>query len=175
MLPDLIPDAPRLIFCGTAAGRASALRGHYYAGPGNRFWPMLAEIGLTPRLFRPEEDGLLAGLGLGLTDLAKDVAGMDHEIPEAAYSAARLEDIVTRFRPAGLAFTSRAAGRRALGLRPRQPLRPGRQPDAARWPGLAVFVLPSPSGAARGHFSAQPWHQLADWVRDQAGPESAAR
>lgn len=170
MLPDLIPDRARLIFCGTAAGRASAARGHYYAGPGNRFWQMLAETGLTPRRFTPEEDGALPALGLGLTDLAKGVAGMDREIPAGAYAPARLEAIVARHRPAALAFTSLAAGRLALGDRR---LTAGRQPAQDRWPGLALFVLPSPSGAARGHFDAAPWQEAAAFARAQDRGEVA--
>jgi TDG/mug DNA glycosylase family protein len=170
MLPDLIGPTPRLVFCGTAAGRASAARGHYYAGPGNRFWPILAETGLTPRLFRPEEDGLLPGLGLGLTDLAKGVAGMDHEIPHAAFVAGRIDLIVREFRPAGLAFTSLAAGRLALGRKAGdRAIGAGPQGRQARWPGVAVFVLPSPSGAARGSFSPEPWYQVAEWARQAAG------
>jgi TDG/mug DNA glycosylase family protein len=164
MLPDLIGPAPRMIFCGTAAGRASAAQGHYYAGPGNRFWPMLAETGLTPRRLRPDEDATLPALGLGLTDLAKGVAGMDREIPAGAYAPARLDAIVARHRPAALAFTSLAAGRLALGDRR---VTAGRQPEQARWPGVALFVLPSPSGAARGHFRAAPWQEAAAFVRAQ--------
>lgn len=162
MLPDLIPDRARMIFCGTAAGRASAARGHYYAGPGNGFWPMLAQTGLTPRRFRPEEDVTLPALGLGLTDLAKGVAGMDREIPAAAYAPARLDAIIARHRPAALAFTSLAAGRLALGNRR---LTAGRQQAQDRWPGVALFVLPSPSGAARGHFDAAPWHEAAAFAQ----------
>lgn len=168
MLPDLIPDRARLIFCGTAAGRASAARGHYYAGPGNRFWQLLAETGLTPRRLRPDEDAWLPALGLGLTDLAKGVAGMDREIPAAAYAPARLDAIVARHRPAALAFTSLAAGRLALADRR---LTAGRH--EGRWPGVALFVLPSPSGAARGHFRAAPWHEAAAFARNLDGTEAS--
>ena len=39
----------------------------------------------------------------------------------------------------------------------------GRQPSADGFP--AVFVLPSPSGAASGHWTLQPWRELAEWIR----------
>ena len=47
VLPDLIADDLDVVFRGTAAGTASAVKGAYYAGPGNVFWPTLYAIGLT--------------------------------------------------------------------------------------------------------------------------------
>ena len=99
MLPDRLAPHLKILFCGTAAGRASAARGHYYAGPGNKFWRLLADCGLTPRRLMPDEDHLMVGMGLGLTDLAKDVAGMDRDIPQAAYAPARLAQIVAQYSP----------------------------------------------------------------------------
>src|SRR3546814_7604122 len=55
VLPDVLAPGLRLVFCGSAAGRKSAELGAYYAGPGNKFWPTLYEIGLTPRHFRPQD------------------------------------------------------------------------------------------------------------------------
>ena len=77
ILPDLLRPGLRLVFCGTAAGSVSAMRGHYYAHPQNRFWGILHEVGLTPRLLAPAEYPLLLDWGVGLTDLAKYVSGMD--------------------------------------------------------------------------------------------------
>ncbi len=156
MLPDLTASALDCLFCGTAAGHASAARGHYYAGQGNRFWPLLAETGITPRRMRPEEDHLLPAMGLGLTDLAKDVSGMDRDIPARAYTPARLAALIATLAPRRLAFTSLTAARIALGRR----VAAGRvaSPD---FPGLAIWALPSPSGAARGSFSIAPWQDLA--------------
>ena len=37
ILPDLLANDLDLVIVGTAAGRASAKRRLYYAGPGNRF------------------------------------------------------------------------------------------------------------------------------------------
>lgn len=162
MLPDHLREGLDVVFCGTAVGRASAVRGHYYAGPGNRFWPMLAETGLTPRQLAPEEDHLMPHFGLGLTDLAKGVAGQDADIPAAAYSPDRVIALVNRFRPRALAFTSLAAARTGLGDRR---LGAGRLPDDPRLPGVALWALPSPSGLARSHFSPLPWQALADWRR----------
>jgi len=162
MLPDILAPGLNIVFCGTAAGRASAARGHYYAGRGNRFWALLAEVGLTPRQLRPEEDYLMPTFGLGLTDLAKGVAGMDHEIPDAAFTPARLAEVMSEFRPKGLAFTSLKAGRTAL--RDRK-LAAGHRGEDPRWPGTEIWILPSPSGAARGSFQLGPWREISAWAR----------
>ena len=61
----------RVVFCGTAPGAASARAGAYYAGPGNRFWATLPEVGLTPILLAPAEFPRLADFGIGLTDVSK--------------------------------------------------------------------------------------------------------
>ncbi|MBC7478279.1 MAG: mismatch-specific DNA-glycosylase, partial [Pseudorhodobacter sp.] len=50
MLPDYLAPGLDILFCGTAASSTSARVGHYYARNGNRFWRLLAETGLTPRL-----------------------------------------------------------------------------------------------------------------------------
>ncbi|RUS60376.1 mismatch-specific DNA-glycosylase [Pseudorhodobacter sp. E13] len=163
MLPDLLAPRLEVVFCGTAASRASAARGHYYAGPGNRFWPLLHETGLTPHLFTPDEDHHLPALGLGLTDLAKTAAGMDRDIPATAYAPARLAELVAALRPKRLAFTSLTAARIALGAR-----YPAGRAQSPLFADLPLWVLPSPSGAARATFSAAPWHDLAQAIRTPA-------
>ena len=77
VLPERLRPGLDLVFCGTAAGRQSALTGTYYAHPQNRFWRTLHEVGLTPRLFHPHEYELLWEHGIGLTDIAKFASGMD--------------------------------------------------------------------------------------------------
>ncbi|QCO54809.1 mismatch-specific DNA-glycosylase [Pseudorhodobacter turbinis] len=160
ILPDLLQPGLKLVFCGTAASAKSAARGHYYAGPGNRFWPLLFETGLTPRLFAPQDDHLLPALGIGLTDLAKEASGTDRDIPPAAYTPERFAVSIAKFRPKALAFTSLTAAKIALGAR--HPPGPAQSPA---FPDLALWVLPSPSGAARATFSAAPWHALANHIQ----------
>ncbi len=167
ILPDRLQPGLRLVLCGTAAGRVSALRGHYYAGPGNLFWPLLAETGLTPRRLRPEENHLLPGFGIGLTDLCKTAFGSDAQIPPAAWDHATLFTKMNACQPACLAFTSLTAARLALGVKA---LRPGPLPDDPRLPGIALWALPSPSGRARSHFDAAPWHDLAAHLSQPAAP-----
>lgn len=158
ILPDFLRPGLRLVLCGTAPGTASARRGHYYSGPGNQFWPMLALTGLTPRRFRPDEDHLLPDLGIGLTDLAKTASGQDADIPREAWDPEGLIARIVAVQPMILAFTSLTAARLSLGVRD---LRPGRLEEDARLAGITLWALPSPSGLARSHFDPAPWHDLA--------------
>jgi hypothetical protein len=81
LLDDLLPPGLRLVICGTAAGERSAKLGAYYAGRGNKFWRTLHEVGLTPdRTLIPSEFRELLSYGIGLTDLAKGVSGMNHTL-----------------------------------------------------------------------------------------------
>ena len=159
MLQDHLAPNLAILFCGTAAGHRSAALGHYYAGPGNKFWGLLADTGLTPRRLRPHEDFLLPGFGIGLTDLAKGVSGMDHEIPKAAFAPQVLAALIGQWQPGAVAFTSLAAARLGLGDKL---LPEGRLPTDPRWPDVALWALQSPSGA-NAHFTARSWQDLGDW------------
>ena len=55
VLHDVLVSDLRVVFCGTAAGSASAQRQAYYAGPGDAFWRTLFEVDLTPCLLEPPQ------------------------------------------------------------------------------------------------------------------------
>lgn len=160
MLPDVLEPGLQLVFCGTAAGRRSAAEGAYYAHPGNRFWPALFEAALTPRLFSPHEFGLLRHHGIGLTDLAKHHSGNDSELPRDAFDVPGLVARIEQHAPRLMAFTSKNAAGAVLG----KGVAYGLQQTTL---GVTrLFVLPSPSGQARGHWSIEPWLAMADWLRN---------
>lgn len=77
VLNDVLERGMKVLFCGTAVGDQSALKGAYYAGPGNQFWHILRETRLTPYRLRPEQYPTLAMFRIGLTDLVKGRAGRD--------------------------------------------------------------------------------------------------
>ena len=166
-LPDLLAPDLRVIFVGTAAGKRSADLGHYYAGRGNRFWRTLHEVGLTPSHFAPQDDRNLLALGIGLTDMSKLGTGMDCQVAEHEFDPKQFEDNVRHYRPRAIAFTSKKAASIWFGRSATRTilygLQPQTKPDFA-----AVFVLPSPSGAARSHWSLTPWHEMAACVRELA-------
>ena len=156
ILPDMLQAGLALVFCGTAAGRRSAAEGAYYAHPGNLFWRALFETGLTPHLLAPSEFMQLPGHGIGLTDLAKHHAGNDSELPRDSFDRTALIAKIERDQPGMVAFTSKNAARAALA----RPVDYGLQAEVIG--NTRMFVLPSPSGQARGHWSLEPWQQLAD-------------
>jgi double-stranded uracil-DNA glycosylase len=160
VLPDLLQPGLRIVFCGTAAGTLSAQRGHYYAHPQNKFWPTLHAIGLTPRRLDPSEYPVLLELGVGLTDIAKGVSGMDRELPSGSLGRLACDELHARIathQPAILAFTSLTAGRRYL----------GRQADFGEQSetigATRLWLLPSPSPTANWN-----WRDNERWWRAAA-------
>lgn len=162
-LPDVLRDDLDVVFVGTAAGRRSAERGIYYAHGGNLFWPTLWQVGLTPSRFAAHDFAQLANLGIGFTDLSKSSNGMDAEVVVTAEELAAFDTKVRRHMPRAIAFTSKKAASLWLHRRAdriRYGLQKRRADDFCE-----VFVLPSPSSAARRYWSIAPWHELADWLR----------
>lgn len=68
-LPDYLKPGLKIIFVGFNPSLRSAETGHHFASPSNRFWKIIYQAGLTPRVYRAVEDGSLLELGYGLTNL----------------------------------------------------------------------------------------------------------
>jgi G:T/U-mismatch repair DNA glycosylase len=159
VLPDVLAPGLAVIFCGNAAGKVSARRKAPYAGPGNYFWRVLFEVGLTPILLAPEEFRRLPEFGLGSTDACKTRFGSDAEVGTAHHDPERVRRAVHESGPAHLAFVGKQAARIVLG----RPVDYGRQP--APLEGAQAWVLPSTSGLARRFWRIEPWQELAAAVR----------
>ena len=166
ILRDVLAPRLRVVFCGTAVGAASARRQAYYAGPGNAFWRTLFEVGLTPRLVQPEEYESITQYGLGLTDLAKTISGSDKVLCDEHFDRSGLRAKVHRYHPGVLAFTSKRAAEEFVG----HPVAYGALEEKIG--PTVLFVLPSPSGAARRYWSKHPWRELAR-LRGDAEPSLA--
>jgi double-stranded uracil-DNA glycosylase len=126
-----------------------------YAGPGNRFWWVLHETGLTPRELRPDEFRDLPKFGIGLTDVAKFASGSDSSLARADFDAASVVAKVERYAPRILAFVGKRAAHEVLGRSV------GYGPLDVRVGVSDVWVVPSTSGAARGSWDVEPWRALA--------------
>ncbi len=160
ILPDVLDFGLVLVFCGTAASKISARYGAYYANPGNRFWRTLCQVGFTPRLYEPSEFRKLLDLRIGLTDVAKGKAGVDADLKRSDFAPGALNAKMLRFKPQVLAFTSKAAWRAWKVLPSNQAVSWGWQDETLG--GTRIYVLPSPSGAARRYWDLAPWLKLAD-------------
>lgn len=158
-LPDLIAPAVRLLFVGFNPSVRAARLGHYYAGRNNRFWDLLAASGLTPRRFHFQEDRLLLGLGIGVTDLVKRPTRSAAEVTAAEYreGVRRLRGMVVELRPRVVCYNGKGVYLLASGL------------ASAPWgaqatqvaAGVTDFVVPSPSGLAR-----IPFAEKARWFTE---------
>jgi double-stranded uracil-DNA glycosylase len=162
LVPDLLANGLRLVFCGTAPSRASAAARAYYAKPGNRFWPALHAAGLTPRQFSPSEYSQLLDLGIGLTDLCKHHSGVDSDIPDDAFDVAAFEAKIRRHRPRWVAFTSKNAACIAL----QRPVNYGVLEE--RLGNTKLYVLCSPSGLATRFWDSRWWNELGVLMRETA-------
>ena len=159
VLPDVLVPGLKVVFCGSAAGRRSAELGAYYAGPGNRFWPLLHELGLTPRRLRPEEFRAVLQYGVGLTDLAKKVWGADGVLPKGCDDPAGLQGRILAARPQVLAFNGKRPAQAFLGRKTTCGLQPETIGETS------IFVLPSTS-RANVHFATNEpaWRELARYL-----------
>ena len=153
---DVLRAGLRVVFCGTALGAASARAGAYYAGPGNKFWPTLHAIGLTPRTLAPSEFAEVLEYDIGLTDLCKSRSGSDLAIGNDAFDVPRLAIAMESHRPGWLAFNGKRAAKEALGLK-----RIDFGAQEVKFAGVPAYVLPSSSGAANGYWDIAHWRQLA--------------
>jgi double-stranded uracil-DNA glycosylase len=138
---------------------ASAERGHYYSGRGNKFWQLLHESGFTPTRLVPEDDASLLSYGIGMTDLVKSVA-QSHDRGLEYGGANAIAGHLISAAPQWVAFNGLTAGRAAakqLGLGRAQEVALGEQSWAIG--PSQVFVVPNSSGA----HAAMPYADKLRW------------
>jgi TDG/mug DNA glycosylase family protein len=142
-LADLVGPDLRVLFCGINPGKLSGELGLHFARRGNRFWRLLCEGGFTPSVLSPEEQHVLPGLGVGITNLVGRVTAAASELsaPELREGAALLEGNVEKLRPRSVAVLGLQAYRTAF-------RRPGATigPQPERLGGALLWLLPNPSG-----------------------------
>jgi double-stranded uracil-DNA glycosylase len=156
LVPDLLAPQLKLVFCGTAPSRASAAAVAYYAKPGNRFWPTLHAVGITPHRYLPRDYPNLLTLEIGLTDLCKIHSGVDSDLPDGALDVDAFKKKMLHYQPRIIAFTSKNAAQSYL----HTPVLYGEQ--STKLGDSRLFVLPSPSGLATRFFDIEIWRALAD-------------
>src|SRR5438132_12174003 len=88
-LPDHLRKGMKLVIVGCNPSESSVRVGHYYAGRGNEFWPMLFESGVVPEPFDYHEDKRAIEFGVWLTDLGKSPSKGIEQLNREDYAAGR--------------------------------------------------------------------------------------
>jgi TDG/mug DNA glycosylase family protein len=150
-LRDRIRPGVRVLFVGINPGVRSALSGHHFAGPSNRFWKLLYDSRLVDERIGHKDDDRLAEWGYGITNLVPRASPGIDDLRPAEYVAGwrALERKIRRHKPAVVALVGVTLYRAILPLVNGSSagavrIRPGLQPLAIH--GAQVFVLPNPSG-----------------------------
>ena len=161
MASDLLRPGLELVFCGYNPSLMSGLSGHHYAHPGNRFWRVLFAAGITDRLYGPEEDESLLGLGIGFTNLASRPTRRAEELSkeEIRAGAEALRAKLERLQPRTVAYSGIGVYK---WFRSTSKVTWGVQATPAV-PGVTDVVVPSPSGLNRMRFE-----ELVDHYRKLA-------
>ena len=162
---DIVRPGLDVVFVGYNPSLPAWRTGHYYANPGNRFYKLLFESGLTPRLLSPAEDRSLPDFGIGATDLVPLPSARADLLPAASFRAAapallaRLEAL----RPRAVCCNGVGVFRHLFG---QSPARLGLQADR-RVGSAAVFVVPSTSGLVNGRAAERStaFRELATWLQ----------
>jgi len=171
-LPDYLREGLKVILVGFNPGEASARAGHYYAGRGNSFWPLMYESGLLPEPLEPEDDRRVLEFGIGLTDLVKRPSRGIEEIRREDFTEGRvlLGQKLEQHAPRVIAFNGKLVYEKFSG----RPVKLGMQKE--RLYGAHVYVLPSTSGQNATETHSEKLHhfrQLAVLVNGHAALKAA--
>ncbi|MFE0426509.1 G/U mismatch-specific DNA glycosylase [Streptomyces sp. NPDC058953] len=164
VVDDVVAAGLSVLFCGINPSLMSAVTGHHFARPGNRFWPVLQLSGFTPRRLAPAEQGELLSYGLGITNVvARATARADEVSPAEFREGGRLlRDKVERLRPRWLAVVGVTAYRVAF-AEPKARIGPQERTIG----GTGVWVLPNPSGL-NAHWTARTMAEEYGQLREAA-------
>ena len=155
ILPDVLSYNLKIAFCGSAASKKSKLLKSYYAGPGNKFWKTLHEIGLTSKLLKPSEFKKILDFKIGLTDICKTDYGNDNELDTSKYDVGGFNVKILEYKPNIVCFNGKNAAKAYLNQKKvdygYQDKRVGES---------KIFIAPSTSGAANGFWNLDTWKLL---------------
>ncbi|MGZ4318912.1 MAG: NUDIX domain-containing protein [Gaiellaceae bacterium] len=157
-VPDVLGPGLRVVFCGINPGFVSAAAAAHFANPRNDFWRLLAEAGITSRLYEPAEQLEVLAEGVGLTNAAARTTAGSSDLRRADFAGAaeRLGRIASELRPRAIAFVGKEAYRGTFGERAEH------GPQRRTLGDTGLFVLPSTSPAN----AAVPWEERLRWFRE---------
>ncbi|WP_352231642.1 G/U mismatch-specific DNA glycosylase [Nocardiopsis sp. ATB16-24] len=165
VVPDILAEGLDVLFCGINPGLISGAVGHHFANPGTRFWPALHRSGFTPHRLRPEQEDVLLGLGLGITNVVARTTAQASGLsrPEIVEGGRELRRKVLRWRPRWLAVLGVTVYREAFDDRGAAV-----GPQTMRIGGTRVWLLPNPSGR-NAHWQMGPMAEEFARLRRAAG------
>lgn len=154
-----------LLFVGFNPSLRSGEVGHHYANPNNRFWRILYQSGLTPRLYRPEEDQDLLEMGYGFTNIVARPTKEAAEITRDEYEQGRIElrRKIEQYRPKLVCYVGKGVYEE---YSKRRSVQWGIQSESVVL-GVIDFVAPSSSGLVRMPMQEVVgiYQQLNDYVK----------
>lgn len=177
-LPDAMGPNLHVLFCGLNPGIQTAIDGHAYSSPTNRFWKLMFSSGVLPVPCTPQEDRTLPKrFDLGLTNIVERPSRNGAQLSKAEMDAGVpiLEAKVRRWRPEVICLVGKSIWEsvwrvhhngKAVGKEFNQAFRYGWQDEKENmgigdadekedgvvyedgWKGARVFVASSTSGLA---------------------------
>jgi len=108
-LPDYLRKGMKLVIVGCNPTESSVRAGHYYAGRGNPFWPLLYDSGVVPEPFDYPDDRRIIEFGIGLTDLVKRPTKTIEELKREDFAEGRfvLSRKLEEYLPRVIAFNGK--------------------------------------------------------------------
>ena len=98
--------------------------------------------------------------GIGLTDLVKGKAGMDHQLTAVDFDFESFRHKIIQYQPTYLCFNGKRAAQEFLGRK----VAYGLQVESMG--STKIFVAPSTSGAANRYWNIELWCELARLCRE---------
>jgi mismatch-specific thymine-DNA glycosylase len=145
-LPDYLRRGMRVLIVGCNPGERSARVGHYYAGRGNQFWPLMYEARIIPEPIDYNDDRRVIEFGVGLTDLVKRPTRGIEEVESREFAEGRvlLAKKLEEYNPRVVAFNGKMVYEKFAGRKCKLGL------QKEKLYGARIFVLPSSSGQNAG-------------------------
>ncbi|WP_246942858.1 G/U mismatch-specific DNA glycosylase [Bacillus pinisoli] len=146
-IPDHLQNNLKIVFIGFNPSLKSGETGHHFANPNNRFWKILFEAGITPRLYTTEEDQDLVKLGYGLTNIVERPTKEALDITKDEYEEGRelLKEKLNKYKPKVACYVGKGVYQE---FARQKKIEWGAQPHSVV-EGVIDFVAPSSSGLVR--------------------------
>ena len=142
-LPDVIGPNLSVLLVGINPSLYSAVVGHHFARPGNRFWPALYKAGITDSQMSPFDDQSLLSVGIGITNVFAEATARADELTTQQLNrgAVELKAKIRHWRPNCVCFLGITTYRV---ITSQKKVVIGEQ--EAKFGGRRTWVLPNPSG-----------------------------